>query len=164
VKPRGERRRVVSAYVRDRLQRECAVRGEAAKIARVTGFSTAHVTNVQKQDRGVGDDFAEALARHWGLTMAQLEEEATRWASQQAAPQPEPPTSDTEPNRARAAELARDDRVHEAAIQSVLVEPMSDENRARSVLWWAIRMKMREHDMLREAVLENGGRQTTSRS
>lgn len=43
--------------------------------------------------------------------------------------------------RERAAALAREDGVDEAAILHVLSEPASVE---RSALWWAVRMKMRE--------------------
>ncbi len=154
VKPRGERRRIVGAYVRDRLRKECAVRGEATKIARAIGFSTAHVTNVQKEERGVGDDFAEAIARYWGLGYAELEEAAQRWAAENPT-EPAPPSAPEEPvdpypNRARAAQLAREDRVDEAAIRSVLEEAVPPELADWSALRWAIRMKMREHDQLRQ--------------
>lgn len=153
MKRRSERRKIVGAYVRERLRSECTVRGAAANIARATGFSTAHVTNVQKQDRGVGDDFAEAIARYWGMTYAQLEEEAQRWWAERQ-PTPQEVEADPSPNRSRAAQLAREDRVSEMAIQSVLAEPITPENGAQSALWWAIRMKLREHEMLKQQLCD----------
>jgi transcriptional regulator with XRE-family HTH domain len=47
--------------------------------------------------------------------------------------------------RETAAEIARQDGVHEDAIRSVLVEP---DQPGRSTLWWAIRMKMREAQLV----------------
>ncbi len=83
-------RQAISDYVRNRLHDECQVRGKAAEIARTTGLSTAHITNIQKSERGVGDDAARALGTYWGLSFAQLEEEAVRWnaahADRESAP------------------------------------------------------------------------------
>lgn len=64
VEDRSEKRRLVAAYVQHRLQLECgegAPRGEASRIAKATGFSTAHVANA-KNHGTVGADFAEAMA------------------------------------------------------------------------------------------------------
>lgn len=86
-------RESISKYVRQRLTGECqSGRGKAAEIARATGLSTAHITNIQKSERGVGDDAARALGTYWGLSFAQLEEEALRWMAAQIGSRP-PPSS-----------------------------------------------------------------------
>jgi transcriptional regulator with XRE-family HTH domain len=54
---------------------------------------------------------------------------------------------ETDPRRL-AARLADEDGVYPTAIQSVLDEAESPENEGRSTLWWAMRMKLREHEML----------------
>lgn len=61
VEDRSEKRRLVAAYVQQRLITECEVRGGASRIAKATGFSTAHVANA-KNHGTVGADFAEAMA------------------------------------------------------------------------------------------------------
>lgn len=85
-------RKAISDYIRSRLTEECAVRGKASEIARATHLSTAHITNIQKSERGVGDDAARALGTYWGMTFAQLEETAVRWEAAQVGERP-PPSS-----------------------------------------------------------------------
>lgn len=83
VEDRSEKRRLVAAYVQHRLQLECgddAPRGEASRIAKATGFSTAHVANA-KNHGTVGADFAEAMASHWGMTLDGLRAAASEWGS-----------------------------------------------------------------------------------
>lgn len=84
------RKKMLAAYVRHRLREETSQHGAQIEIARATGFSHVHVGNVIRDPgRGVGDDFARALAKHWGLTLAQLEEEAERWSLANAAAPPQ---------------------------------------------------------------------------
>ncbi|WP_437679958.1 hypothetical protein [Sorangium sp. So ce131] len=67
---------------------------------------------------------------------------------------------DPQRRRAAAAELAREDGVHDAAINSVLEEEVTDAVAARSTLWWANRMKLRERELLdspEEATPKNTG-------
>jgi transcriptional regulator with XRE-family HTH domain len=56
--------------------------------------------------------------------------------------------TDPLPNRTLAAQLARDDGVYEAAIQSVVAEPADDRALRRTVLWWADRMRLRQREMI----------------
>ncbi len=56
--------------------------------------------------------------------------------------------SDRIPNRAEAARLARDDGVSEAAIRSVAGEGPDQLAMTRSVLWWADRMRVRQHELI----------------
>jgi len=145
---RGETRHAIGRYVRRRLAEECRTRGTAAKIARETGFTTAHLTNVQKSERGVGDDFAHAMAGYWGMTFAQLEEAALK---DKASSRAEPDNArDALPKRTAAAALAREDGVYEGAIESVLAEQVSSQDAGRSTLWWADRMRLRQREMLDE--------------
>ena len=85
---RSEIRRLVAEYVHRRLQDECQVRGRAAEIATVTGFSPAHVSNAKAGSRGVGEDFAAALGQFWGMEYQQLEQTALAWAEEHGV-QPE---------------------------------------------------------------------------
>src|SRR5690606_27946686 len=78
---RSEARYAVAAYVADRLGRECKTRGKGAEIARATGFTRGHVSAVVNGASGVGEDFAEAIATYWGMTYAELQETADRWAA-----------------------------------------------------------------------------------
>lgn len=75
---REERRRRVSAYVSARLTDECRGRGDAARIARATGYTTAHVSKVRNGLGGVGDDFLRAIAAYWRMSVAELEDEALK--------------------------------------------------------------------------------------
>jgi transcriptional regulator with XRE-family HTH domain len=52
--------------------------------------------------------------------------------------------------RELAADLARQDGVHQEAIDSVLAEPLAPGAEARSILWWADRMRWRERALLAE--------------
>ncbi len=146
---RANQRRAVAAYVRQRLRAECATeRGVAARIAKATGFTSAHLTNVQKAERGIGDDFAHAIGTYWGMTYQQLEDEAQRWAAEHL------PVEDVDPlpRRAAAARLAREARVHEDAVLQVLAEPVQAGDEDRATLWWADRMRSAELDIVRAIV------------
>jgi len=69
-----ERKRIVGDYVRERLVAECRQKwGQALVIAKRTGFSAAHVSNVKDGHRNVGDSFAMAMADYWGMTYSDLE-------------------------------------------------------------------------------------------
>jgi hypothetical protein len=148
---RGQRRKVLSAYIRERLRIECAVRGTASKIATATGFSTAHLANVQKEERGVGDDFAEAMAIYWGFTPEALRVEAERWAKEHpekvggdvlALPSPGSPPADPCPERTAGAKLALAAGVDEWAVAAVLAEEVPPEREGWKALFWANRMQM----------------------
>lgn len=85
---RAERRTAVSAYVVDRLRREVAEkpRGWQAEIAKLTGISKAHVSNVIHSDRGAGDDFIHLLIeRVWNISWGELEALALEWVQEQGA-------------------------------------------------------------------------------
>ena len=73
---RDEARQKLTDYISARLTAETKgddKRGEAAKIARETGFSSAHIANVSNGKlRGVGDDFARAMAKYWEMEFADL--------------------------------------------------------------------------------------------
>lgn len=79
---RSQRRKTVAAYVADRLSKECKRRGVAAEIARSVHFTRVHVAAVARGDNAAGDDFIEAMAKHWGMTREELEEEAAHWADE----------------------------------------------------------------------------------
>lgn len=79
---RSEIRKVVAAYVADRLRRECAKRGTAAEIARAVHFTRVHVAAVARGDNAAGDDFCDAMAGYWGITRAQLDKAAAAWADE----------------------------------------------------------------------------------
>lgn len=82
---RDDVRQKLTDYISARIAAETkgeGKRGEAAKIAKKTGFSSAHIANVSNGNiRGVGDDFARAMAKFWGMTYAQLEAVATGHAT-----------------------------------------------------------------------------------
>jgi plasmid maintenance system antidote protein VapI len=156
VKVRGQRRKIQSAYIRERLRQECAVRGVATKIAEAIGFSGPHITNVQKNERGVGEDLAEALAAYWGFTPDAFRAETERWAKENPDKLGRATSSslamaspgDPYPKRALAADLARDAGIAEEPIQSVLHEDVPPDRAGWPALWWANRMQRRELELM----------------
>jgi hypothetical protein len=78
---RSEARKLVAVYLADRLRTECAKRGKATEIARAIQFTRVHVAAVARGDNAAGEDFFDAMARYWGLTRAQLDEEAATWSA-----------------------------------------------------------------------------------
>lgn len=81
-RPSIRRKRILSAYVQDRMKREeeVAGRGYGAKVADATGFTTATASAAKEGKRGVGQDFAEALAKYWGFSgVDALHAEAENW-------------------------------------------------------------------------------------
>lgn len=70
----------VEQYCHDRLTSEIEglPRGAQSDLARRLKISTAHVSNVLSKDRfrGIGTEVRRKLAKHWGMTLAELEEAA----------------------------------------------------------------------------------------
>ncbi len=79
---RSEVRKVVAAYVADRLRKECEKRGKASEIARAIHFTRVHVAAVARGDNAAGDDFCDAMADYWGMTRAHLDKVASAWADE----------------------------------------------------------------------------------
>jgi plasmid maintenance system antidote protein VapI len=96
VRPSEARRLSMTAYVADRLARECRVRGTAATIARATGFSKAKISALISGKEGVGEDFAHKIAEYWSMTYEQLLREAEAW---QNAPERKTATPQSAPWR-----------------------------------------------------------------
>lgn len=101
-------------------------------LAQATGISQATISNI---NGGKPTSFATARAIAGALGITEQDLLAGRQGHH----------SD---RRAVAAELAREDGIIEDAIQSVLAEPLHAADAHRSALWWAIRMKRREIDLL----------------
>lgn len=132
VASRPTTKEAVAAYVQARLKRETAPRGAAAKVAAVTGFSTAHVANAKNHGR-IGQDFAEAMAKYWGMTYDELAKVATGRSEEPEELIVE--LQDRYPNRVEAAKFARASGVEEEAVQVVLsYELKSDDD--PSPMWW----------------------------
>lgn len=122
-------------------------RGLSARgLSLQSGLSQSHVGQIArgKLGAGVGGDILARIAKAAGIDAAWL-------ITGEGHPEPGAvvPESDPLPRRTLAAELAREDGVHDAAIQSVLIEAPEEGAAARSTLWWAWRMRAREYDMLR---------------
>lgn len=118
------------------------------------GLSQGVTSRLERNERaGMGDTIAKMAAAlgvrsDWILSgTTPMEAEAV-------------PVQDAVPRRAEAARLAREDGVYEAAVLAVLAERPDPQALARSVLWWADRMRMRQAEMigsLREAPAAVGG-------
>lgn len=116
------RRNVVGQYVLHRLRAECfdpsgePIRGTQAAIAKATNFTSAHLAHVFERirlgaphGRGVGHDFATALAeRWWKVPFAELETQARAWATAHPEDELSPPS--------RSAPLLRFDPRWSAAL------------------------------------------------
>lgn len=127
---RSDVRRLLAEYVRERLREECTERGGQAKVAKSTSFTTAHVANVIHGIRGVGDDFLHAIAAHWGMTVPELEVAAAKWVETS----PVAIRGREYPNLAEAIEISRRGGISEAAIQSLLADPLPPQD--LSTLEW----------------------------
>lgn len=62
---------IVTRYIRERLAEECkSERGRCSEIARVTGISRSHLSNILDGSRTFGEDAATALCKYWGLPLS----------------------------------------------------------------------------------------------
>lgn len=61
---------------------------------------------------------------------------------------PRPAVADPFPRRAAAALLAREEGIYDQAIEAVLTEPAPAGSEARSALWWADRMRLRQYEFM----------------
>ncbi len=89
-------RAAISAYVKRRLAVECEPRGAAAKIGRAIGTSGAHLSNIKKMNRGIGDDLARKMASYWKMTYAELERVAVDDARRLPIEEEQKPAVDVE--------------------------------------------------------------------
>jgi len=81
---RGDEARAVSAYVLDRLARECVERGRAAAISRETGIATATITNLPAmQRRGFGGCYSRRRMSRSSCSGASSGQKSTSRISQQ---------------------------------------------------------------------------------
>lgn len=78
VKQQTERIERIKAYARTRLRAEVQAgpRGTQARLVEALETTSAHVANMVNHDRGPGQEMLHALARHWGITYAELERTA----------------------------------------------------------------------------------------
>lgn len=127
---------IVSEYVRERLFAETRTRGVAIAISRETGISHAHISNVAHGKNPAGEKLAHAMARHWGMSYAELEGAAAEHAGVAAEPAPDP-----ERRTARAA--ARLMGISPATIARVdAASAQPDRDR-----WWWLRIYESAHEL-----------------
>lgn len=89
VKPSERRDAVLKPYIAHRLREECdppvgEKRGRAAAIAEEIGFRPATVSAVKDEKRGISDDFVVAIAKHWRISLGELDRLADEHAAEQA--------------------------------------------------------------------------------
>jgi transcriptional regulator with XRE-family HTH domain len=120
----------------------------ARKLSLKAGLSQSHVGQLARGQLGnqVSGPTLVAIAQAAGVDPMWLQ---TGEGSPEPAPEEERP--DPAPHRTEAARLAREDGVFEAAVLGVLAEDVTPETASRSVLWWALRMKGREVELLQLA-------------
>ena len=155
-RPSEQRKRDVSAYVQDRMQREekSYGYGYVSDVARKIGFTTGGISTAKTGKRGVGEDLAEALAKHWGIgTYWDLVKVATEWAeaNRQATAVP------SYPGRDEAALVARSARiVPEWAVRFVHAIPAYNSGvfASRRKAWWLGEMKRVAEAGLDESLLD----------
>ena len=128
----NERLRV---YVRELLKRQG---GSQSELVLRLGLSQPAISAFLSGRQGTSYRVAERVATLLKLDVRDVLHGARDLAATLAATDP----------RQEAARLAADDGVYAGAIQSVLDEDLSRENEGRSTLWWAMRMKLREHELL----------------
>lgn len=147
---RTHRRQRITRYVGERLEAETAERGALAKIAKATGFTAAHLSNVKtSKTRGVGDDLLRALADYWGITPEDLEREALA-----KIPAPDE-TPEPYPNRAIVMESPEFEGAS-ARVKEMFTSLRGDDGRDKSVVQWSIALaKLIEYEAL--GILETRG-------
>jgi transcriptional regulator with XRE-family HTH domain len=121
----------VKAALRELLKRF----GNQLRLAPKLGVHQSTLSGILGGRTGASYQVAVNVARLMGVNERQILEGA----------------EDERPDRrGAAAELAREDGVGEEAIESVLRDPVAAGDEHRSTLWWAIRMKHREAELLTE--------------
>lgn len=147
-RPSELRRISVTSYIRDRLIRETAERGQASELARKLGFDKATISDIKSGKKGAGEDLASAFAGLWGMNYAALCETAAAWYSEHA------PTNgsqrrdaDVYPERAKAIDSARVLGYAEYAIDHVASETDVVDASAKPARWWIERIQSTERAM-----------------
>lgn len=152
----------VALYLQHRVREAIKAGQTAAQLAKAAKVSGAQISELKNRGIGAGWQTAEGLARVFGMTMPQLMELAAEWARQQS-----PAVAGTDraaegkpelvARRLLAAQLAREDGVQEEAVVSVLHEEPDAKDAVRSTVWWILRMKHRELELIRDLEnIENG--------
>lgn len=150
VRRASERRGAVTEYAEHRLtrEREESGRGYVARVARKTGFSPAHVSNVANGRAPLGEDFELALSKLWNFpSVTALRQEAQKWVAAAATAATEPAKEgevqnveiEPYPNRARARALAVAAGVSDAAIRRVQSLRLRASATDKPVRWWLAR-------------------------
>lgn len=122
--------------VRAALRKLLAEYGNQTQLARRLGVNQATISGILAGRQGTSYLLAVKIAK-----LQKVDERELLWGE---SPHVKRPAD----HREEAAQLAREDGVHEAVIESVLAEPITPENQGRSTLWWAAQIKMREAQVL----------------
>lgn len=151
-RPSKRRQRVLSAYVADRLGREKqewadahggSDRGFQAHVAKSTTFTPSHVSSAIRNLRGVGEDFADALARYWGVGgYIELARLASEWEEERLR-RVEDGGVRHYAEREIAAKRARNRGVPDWAVEIVRRDPAYNTGmfNLRKALWWLEEIK-----------------------
>lgn len=105
----SETRQITAKYISHRIAKETTQRGEAADLARRLSVSHAHISKVARGVGGTGYDFEVDVARHWGMSHAELEAAALAWwrvESRNIPPEQLAAVPERYPNRAIARAYA----------------------------------------------------------
>lgn len=131
----------------DRIEWILASRGTSARaLSLAAGLSQSHVGQLKR------GQLSSQVAAGTLAAIARAAHVDPHWL-QTGEGSPEVTTSpvnslDVTPNRTEAARIAREDGVYEPAVLSVLAEEVGPATAGRSTLWWALRMRGRELDLL----------------
>jgi transcriptional regulator with XRE-family HTH domain len=130
----------------DLTQEQLADRGDLERVEVVNLESGRNQATSIRILKGLARGFRLTLQDAMDLIDGKLSVQEARSRSGQAPEHPAVP--DPLPHRAAAARLATEDGVYDAAIRSVLEEvPLSD-SVGKSTLWWADRMRLRQHELV----------------
>jgi transcriptional regulator with XRE-family HTH domain len=112
-----------------------------ARLEAEARLSQGMVSRLERNERGPAAETLTKLSTSLGVRSDWLLNGVLPMEAAEAQP-------DAVPNRAEAARLCRDDGVHDEAIRRVLDEPADARAVARSVLWWADRMRFAQREMI----------------
>lgn len=137
----------IDEYFRKRIEEW--ISGEkgrrARQLAEKAGLTETHISTIRSRKRGVGREALPKLAKALGLTIEQVYREAGTSA---------PPASDRYPNRALAAQVARQSGISEEAVRLVESE-LLDAKTDPTPLYWLRKMELAAEELRHRSTPES---------
>lgn len=125
----------LNAYLGHLIDTEIKAGRTATDIANKAGISVAHVSTIRSGQRGAGWKSVMGLAKAFGKTLAEVEDEAAAWVSKNPVAGTSVEKPDRYQNRVAAINFARAIGIDEAAIAQVGTYDLKDEGDPSPEAW-----------------------------